>query len=85
MSKKKKTEEVTEVETTNNEVSISFDNSAFSIVPEGKKKYSIVKVTFDAKTNLPGLVSVVESGLDLHQAKDSFKRNVINAGLFDAK
>lgn len=60
------------------------NNVAFSIIYNGKKKYSVVKIKFAAgSTNSAGAVEVVEDNLDYYEAQHTFKRETINAGLFE--
>ena len=81
MAKKIK-EEKTEVTETKVET-ISFDNKAYSIVSHGDKKYSLYEVTFNAENSVPGLVKIVKSNVDYYEAKDAFKRAVIESGMFN--
>lgn len=82
---KKTTKKVTTVEETNEVKTLEFNETALSIVSNGNKKYSVVKVSFDSKTSMPGLVTVIDTNLDLHQAKEIFKTSVVKFGLFDPK
>lgn len=84
---KKTTKKVTaDVKEETKEVkSLEFNETALSIVSDGNKKYSVVKITFDHKNAMPGLISIVDSNLDFHQAKEVFKTSVVKFGLFDAK
>lgn len=77
ITKTENTEGTTEV--------VDFNGTALSIIPHGNKKYSVVKVSFSEESLVPGLVSIVEGNVDLYQAKDTFKREVVKAKLFDVR
>lgn len=67
-----------------NVIEPTFNNKAFSIVYEGKKRYSVVAIPFSAGSSFStGQVEVVESGLDLYEAQHVFKTSTVKAGLFD--
>lgn len=63
---------------------VKMNNSAFSIVYNGEKKYSVVEVKFAAgSTNSAGPVKVIASNLDIYEAHHEFKKATIDAGLFE--
>jgi len=57
---------------------------AFSVIYNGKKKYSVVKIKFDALTNTVGVATIIANNLDLYEAQYEFKKATIDAGLFEA-
>lgn len=59
------------------------NNLAFSIIYNGKKKYSVVAIKFDAATNTTSGVETIASNLDLYEAQHEFKKATVNAGLFE--
>lgn len=62
---------------------VELPNVAFSIIYNGKKKYSVVAIKFAAgSTNSAGQVEVIESNLDIYDAHHVFKTTTVNAGLF---
>ena len=56
---------------------------AFSVIYNGNKKYSVVKIKFDALTNNVGVATIIVSNLDLYEAQYEFKKATIDAGLFE--
>ncbi len=63
---------------------IELNNSAFSIVYNGNKKYSVVEIKFDVgSTNSVGPVKVIVGNLDIYEAQYEFKKATIDAGLFE--
>lgn len=62
------------------------DSAAFSIVYNGNKKYSVVKIPFASRsTNSAGPVEVVASNLDIYEAQHEFKKATVDAGLFEIR
>lgn len=62
----------------------TLNNSAFSILYNGNKKYSVVEIKFNAgSTNSAGPVKVIKSDLDIYEAHHEFKKATIDAGLFE--
>lgn len=51
-------------------------NFAFSIVYEGKKKYSLVKIGFNPETNQLGGLEILRKGMDIYSAQNEFKAMV---------
>lgn len=62
----------------------TFNSKAFSIIYEGSKRYKVVCINFNPDTGSCGKAETVTSGLDLYEAHDEFKKQVVNAGLFDS-
>lgn len=61
-----------------------FTRKAFSIVYEGDRNYRVVSINYNPTENLASSsVEVVASGLDLYDAQEEFKKQVVMAGLFD--
>jgi hypothetical protein len=58
-------------------------NTALSIVYNGNKKYSVIKVKFNPEVGNVGSVEVIENNLDLYQSHAVFKAETVKAGLFD--
>ena len=72
--------------TTENEVlesiGVELNNTAISIIPTGLKKYSVVKIKFDAKTGITGSVEIVKEDIDIYEAQHEFKVLSVKEGLF---
>jgi hypothetical protein len=62
---------------------IELPNEAFSIIYNGNKRYSVVKIKFDALSNIVGEATIVAHDLDIYDAQHEFKKATIDAGLFD--
>jgi hypothetical protein len=90
MAKKIETKPIGVQSTFNNEVGlpgglniIELPHVAFSVIYNGKKKYSVVKIKFDALTNNVGVATIIANNLDLYEAQYEFKKATIDAGLFE--
>lgn len=76
----------TDTEAGLNYKALELNNSAFSIVYDGNKRYSVVEIKFAAgSTNSAGPVKVIASNLDIYEAQHEFKKATVDAGLFEIR
>jgi hypothetical protein len=61
----------------------ALNHSAFSIIYNGNKKYSVVQINFDFTSKYTASPKVIASNLDIYEAHHEFKKATIDAGLFE--